>query len=392
MASVLIAIVAAVMAVKKGKASPTNGDIRQCVDLEIPVKVAIESQILAQPRVDNNIDAVDWASTMTTWSKPDPSFLGNITIKETFKINGRLCVPTIKGARSDILQLATHGVGFDKRYWDSEIKPKQYSYVEAALAQGYSIFTYDRLGVGLSSKPDAYDIVQTDVQLEILRQLTLLARSGKLISSSKKLGGSRNLDRYTPSNIIHVGHSYGSILSVGLLSTNGSLSDGAILTGFLYTNKLDQANVATWGFEFARESDRKRFGDRGSGYIVQATKSNVQISFFKKGGFEPAMLDYAEEIKQPNTITEFSTLASALGKVAVDFKGPVQFIIGEFDYGFCAGDCKGTYDIEGIKKLYPAAKDVGVHIQPGTGHGLALSLNATAGYKVSFDFLHKSGL
>lgn len=70
-----------------------------------------------------------------------------------------------------------------------------------------------------------------------------------------------------------------------------------------------------------------------------------------------------------------------------------QFVIGEHDYGFCRGDCKGTYDaMQIMKDLYPAAKDVSVHLQPGTGHGLTLATNATAGYKVTFDYLHSFGL
>lgn len=66
-------------------------------------------------------------------------------------------------------------------------------------------------------------------------------------------------------------------------------------------------------------------------------------------------------------------------------------MIGENDYGFCRGDCKGTYDVDEIQKLYPKGK-VGVHLQPGTGHGLTLSTNATAGYQVVFDFLKEGGL
>lgn len=70
-----------------------------------------------------------------------------------------------------------------------------------------------------------------------------------------------------------------------------------------------------------------------------------------------------------------------------------QFFIGEFDYGFCVGDCKGTYKEADIKRLFfPAASDLDVHLQPGTGHGLALSTNATAGYNVIFNYLHSSGL
>jgi pimeloyl-ACP methyl ester carboxylesterase len=192
------------------------------------------------------------------------------------------------------------------------------------LAEGYSIFTYDRLGTGASDKPDAYDIVQTNVQVEILRQLTSLARSGKLVSSSKKLGGTSTLRNYKPSKIVHVGHSLGSVITLGMLAAYGAESDGAIATGFLYTDKLADVNVGTWGFEFAHENDPIRFRDRGSGYLVQATKSNTQLSFLKKGAFEPALLDYAWKIRQPNTVSEFLSIQTALGQPAPNFKAPLQ--------------------------------------------------------------------
>lgn len=166
--------------------------------------------------------------------------------------------------------------------------------------------------------------MQTDVQVEILRQLTLLIRSGNLVSSSKKLGGVNTLDRYTPNKIVHVGHSFGTVCTIGLLQVNGSISDGAILTGFLPNNQLGGISVASWGFEFAKESDPSRFGNRGSGYIVQKTKYNVLLSFLKKGSFEPALLDYAEQIKQPTSVSEFVSLGAIFGTPAKNFRGPVQ--------------------------------------------------------------------
>lgn len=89
---------------------------------------------------------------MTTWSRPADLAIGKVTVDSTFKINGQLCVPT-HGARSDILQLATRGVGFDKRLASPvysccyprnhvtdppsqilgrQVKPEKYSYVGAA--------------------------------------------------------------------------------------------------------------------------------------------------------------------------------------------------------------------------------------------------------------------
>ncbi|KAB5566255.1 hypothetical protein GE09DRAFT_1106058 [Coniochaeta sp. 2T2.1] len=366
----LVVLLVAVLATKGSRATPTpDTKSRQCVQLEVPIKLSsFTTTTWNQPRVDSSIDAVDWVDWMTTWTTPENKASGKTTINQTFKINGQLCVPT-KGTKSDIVQLATHGVGFDKRE-GANINPGAYSWLDYTLNQGYSIFIYDRLGTGSSDKPDAYTIVQTDVQVEILRQLTLLLRTGKLVSSSKKLSGSDKLDKYTPKKIIHVGHSFGSICTIGLLQVNGSISDGAILTGFLPNNQLSGVSVGTWGFEYARESDPKRFGDRGSGYLVQKTKYNVQLSFLKKGTFESALLDYAESIKQPNS-----------------------FVVGENDYGFCKGECYNTYNTTDIKlNWYPAASTIGYHIQPKTGHGLTLSTNATEGYKATFDFLKTVGL
>ncbi|KAK5653084.1 hypothetical protein OQA88_9371 [Cercophora sp. LCS_1] len=401
MASILIALVIAALTVKKGRASPATGP-RPCVQIEVPVSVDSTAIKWLQPRVDSNVDAVDWVRYQTTRTSPNltESMAGQITVKKTFHINGQLCVPR-KSARSDILQLATHGAGFDKRYWDVEIHPEHYSYVDAALAEGYSIFTYDRLGTGRSDKPDAYDVVQTNVQVEILRQLTSIARSGKLVASSKKLTGSSSssssspdshLTNYQPRKVIHVGHSLGSIITVGLITNHPESSDGVIATGFLPTNTtLAGLNLATWGFEFARDNDRALFADHGSGYLVQATKFNVQLSFLRKGTFEPALLDYAWRIRQPVAVSEFLSLGTAFGKEGAKFQGPLQFVVGENDYGNCDGDCNGVYDLEMIKRVYPGVKDLAVHLQPRTGHGLTLSTNATAGYKVSFDFLRRSG-
>ena len=44
-----------------------------------------------------------------------------------------------------------------KRYWDIDVNPEEYSYLDAAITEGYSILTYDRLGTGQSDIPeDAY--------------------------------------------------------------------------------------------------------------------------------------------------------------------------------------------------------------------------------------------
>lgn len=73
-------------------------------------------------------------------------------------------------------------------------------------------------------------------------------------------------------------------------------------------------------------------------------------------------------------------------------KSPAQIFVGENDYPNCDGDCNNVCDLKNISALYPVASDISVYLQPGTGHGLTLSTNATAGYEAMFSFLHSHGL
>lgn len=210
------------------------------------------------------------------------------------------------------------------RYWDPELKPEEYSYVDAALSKGYSILTYDRLGTGKSTKADGYSEVQLGLQVAILKELTVLARDGKLLASSKILGKGpeKSFNSYKPKKVVHVGHSLGSATTSGLLSLHGNLSDGAILTGFLPNNQSGKVGANAFGFEFARQHDPRRFGDRPAGYAVQASLSSIQQIFLKKGSFEVEALEYAEKIKQTGTVGELSS--ALIGKPAAEFKGPLQ--------------------------------------------------------------------
>lgn len=130
---------------------------------------------------------------------------------------------------------------------------------------------------------------------------------------------------YAPNKIVHIGHSYGSFMTSGLLSRYGNLSNGAVLTGFLINPHLvKEVTPAAFGYEFAPHSDPDRFADLPSGYLVQKTLSSIQQIFLKKGTFNPELLSYAERIKQPNAVGELVSGSQAFGKPATEFTGPIQ--------------------------------------------------------------------
>ncbi|KAK5241614.1 hypothetical protein LTS06_012004, partial [Exophiala xenobiotica] len=151
-----------------------------CKQFSIPVAATSDSAIYYHPRVSSNIEARAWAIYTDTWDTPQgvQTVIKNTTTSAIFNIHAQLCVPKISGMKQGILQIATHGAHYDGRYWDPELDRENQSYVEASLKAGYSILTYDRLGAGRSDHPDAYSVVQAPLELEILRQLTLMARNG----------------------------------------------------------------------------------------------------------------------------------------------------------------------------------------------------------------------
>lgn len=359
----------------------------------VPVSATAESAVYNLPRVDTDIEAAAWAirdATRTTISGP-ANILRNTTTSGIFNIHVQLCLPESPN-EENVLQIATHGVHYDSNYWDSTYQPEDYSYVNAALKAGYSILTYDRLGVGKSDILDAYEVVQAPLELEILRQLTLMARNGTLHS---RLAGSSDrapAKRHTPSKLVHIGHSFGSVLTSSFIANYGNLSDGAILTGYLLTDQLGSAGATSWAVRSPKSSSPPF--DRPSGYVA-ATKIGIQNVFF--GGnphtaYTPALLDYGNSIKQPVPIGELASAHKIIGNYGPSFRGPLQYFLPENDFYICRGDCKGLANETVLAETYPNSEVIEVAIQPNTGHALTLHRNATEGFGVMFGFLRRYGL
>ncbi|XXH05293.1 hypothetical protein Hte_011718 [Hypoxylon texense] len=371
---------------------------KQCVEFEVPVPVVATNHNYTMPRVDNNIGAVQWALNFSVWTAPTPDErdTGLLLINDTFSISARLCVPSTKTDKSDILQITVQGNGWDKRYWDVPVEPTEHSYVDAAISKGYSILMFDRIGTGKSEMPNAYYAVQVATEVEILAQITAMVRNGTLLSSARAVTTTDNVTvpELNPKHIVHVGHSYGSLLVTGLLTQHGDMSDAALLTGFLPdSTQMAQVPVATFEHEFAPAHDPVRFGQYSSGYIVLTSENTLQKVYFTQDTLDPELLTYTEKVKQPEAVALYASGGQASAQQGPAFGGPIQIIAGEFDYVNCNGDCKGTYTEEDIKKnVFPGASEVKVYLQPNTGHALTVAKNASAGFEVMFSYLEAHDL
>jgi pimeloyl-ACP methyl ester carboxylesterase len=135
---------------------------------------------------------------------------------------------------------------------DSKLDPAQYSYVHAALDAGYTVLNYDRLGCGLSSKADAYTVVQGPIEIELLQVLTQKVREGTLLSTLTAGYTYPPTLKLPPfEKIVHVGHSLGSQITAALLKKYGNQFSGAILTGFIYTIRPNPLQMSALELQYA---------------------------------------------------------------------------------------------------------------------------------------------
>lgn len=140
--------------------------------------------------------------------------------------------------------------------------------------------------------------------------------------------------------------------------------------------------ASTWGVSKAPK--------RPSGYVL-ASKPGISTFFFA-GNFDQALLDYGDATKQAVPIGEIESGYTVIATPGPTFKGPVQYMLAEKDFGICQGDCKGVANSTILKAIFPQASEIEVYVQPNTGHALPLHKNATAGFRASFDFLKRNGL
>lgn len=321
--------------------------------------------------------------TLRTPSVPQVN-LSSLTT--TFNISAEYCTPAVAGPNSSTLQILTHGLGFNRSYWDfylpNATNDAEYSYINRITGAGYSTLSWNRLGIEPSTIADPYKHIQAPVELATLVSLTLLARAGNISQVP------------IPKKVVHVGHSWGSVLSLGLASVAPQLTDGVVLTGFSGVNQYQLLFVASSSFHIASENAPKRFPAKqySTGYLTWADKAANQYAFLEYPYFDPAVLDRAEATKYPFTIGEFLSI-SAIPSTAPNFKGPVLFLAAEADLIFCGSNCTGLYGADSVTvEAFNGSSSVETYIQPRVGHGINLHKNATGAYDVVLDWASRNGL
>ncbi|PNS19801.1 hypothetical protein CAC42_7768 [Sphaceloma murrayae] len=360
---------------------PSRGGLAVCVSGIVNVTASTTQNLRLNVQIPANQS--DLTNTILEYVAPGSPFAANLVqgtqeAGGTYEIGATLCTPA-DNTSPDGVQLLTHGIGFDRHYWDFAAG---YSYVDVAVANGYATLSYDRLGVGASTKADPLTELQASLEIEIAASLARLLRAGSLANT-------------TFSTVVGTGHSFGSVISQAVTRLYPDLFDAAILTGYTTNGTALPAFLLGINVQIASENQPYRFSGLSNGYIVGGTTSNNQIGFFRAPNFDPAILAAADAGKGTTSYGEFFTL-TAVTAPAANYTGSVAVVNGDADLPFCFGNCTTPTDLTAavLPALYPNLDQnkTGTYIAPLTGHGLNLHYTAVAAYEYIQKFLKDQGL
>lgn len=314
-------------------------------------------------------------ANLTTYLSLTAQELTNVAISGTYNINGRYCEPSVQIAgRNTTLQFLNHGLAQTLHYWSGQDFPdayhgSNYSWVAYAAAQGYPTLAIDRLGNGLSDHPSPISVVQLPAQVEVAHQVIKSINAGILGS------------KFT--EVVYVGHSFGSIVGHVLNAKYPSDVSRTILTG--WSNEVDQSGLGVAvsdQFEPAASVQPARFGNlpvgylettnqNGSGSLVFYDANTALAGVYYDAGL--AAVDY--QVRGTQTLGEIITLALFANTTASSYKGNVLVQTGDDDAFFCGdgfgnGDCgEGSSSIPALSQvLYPVAASYQYFIPLHTGH------------------------
>ncbi|WP_169815308.1 alpha/beta fold hydrolase [Nocardia yamanashiensis] len=283
----------------------------------------------------------------------------------TERMWGEICDPA--GGPSTVLQVLIPGITYDHHYWDMPGFDGKYSYARYAAAAGYSTLAIDRLGTGNSSRPTALELT-TVTHADTVHQLVQAVRDGELGARWDK--------------VVTVGHSLGTLIAEQEAAVYRDV-DGVIATGWL----IPPGVVASVGMlarhGVAAPENGVPQGDSLPLYLTMTPGS--RSFFYKAGNYDPELLAADERYKQTDTVGEMMTIPVPWVSAALaPISAPALLVVGESDSFFCSPPehtaCTAEQVVESQRLFYGPQSNLQAHVQPGSGHNIALSLNNHDGY------------
>jgi pimeloyl-ACP methyl ester carboxylesterase len=361
---------------------------KQCQDITVSVDISARNGQFNLFIPTTNIDMTNFIvnSVRNGHNYTEKVLTGYDTIFGTCNLQTTFCRPDGRfGKSGDTVQLLTYGIGFDRSYWDIPYQSPKYSYVTTAVDQyRFATFAWDRLGIGMSQHSRPLQEIQAPLEEAALISLTQMLKEGSIPSVPKF------------SRVVHVGHSFGSILSFALSRDVPDLSNGIVLTGYSHTGMF--IPYFALGANFVSIKNSPLASQYDAGYFAAGDASAVQTNFFAPNHFDPDILPFAAQNGHPVSVGELLTLGGTSAGVS-NTGAPVLVITGERDIPFCGGDCYATSTANisadsipaGAREYVPRANPFSTQIVSGAGHGLNMDIGAQDTFESINGWLRQNG-
>ncbi|KAK6852117.1 hypothetical protein PG995_012242 [Apiospora arundinis] len=337
-----------------------------CKEVTIPVTVEVP-RFLISTEIRDDWDAAALTFNLTRRDFGQATFPLPITgttsapVKSTYEVGATLC-----GNGSTTLIL-THGILESKLYWQPDFPDSErYDFVKAAVKAGYSVLSYDRIGVRSSSRINSIMDAQFQVQVAVLNSLIEHVRTN---STARK--------------VALVGHSYGAYISIAAaaaaassIQSHSSTSgvDAVILTGFAGGFSHFAPFLAGAGLRVAREQNPERWGALDPGYLTTVDEFADTYIYYHAGDFarRVAAWTHARGSEPTTSRPAGGNCEGQLGEIRGNLTGPAV-----------------VETVDDLPAGFFSTLLTNVEI---TRHNLNLHFVAPRAFELIFDFLKRQGL
>ncbi|KAH7409126.1 hypothetical protein BKA64DRAFT_388116 [Cadophora sp. MPI-SDFR-AT-0126] len=141
---------------------------KMCINQTVPVNISARQAVFDIAVPQSNLEVTDFVLNITQQGRnfTDIALKGYSTTSGTYNISTQFCIPDASNITNPTVQVLTHGIGFDKTYWDLPYNDYNYSYLNVATDKyKYCTSSFDRLGIGNSSHGEPLNEIQAFLEI-----------------------------------------------------------------------------------------------------------------------------------------------------------------------------------------------------------------------------------
>jgi pimeloyl-ACP methyl ester carboxylesterase len=305
------------------------------------------------------------------------AFTVDVTPTEPATMRGTLCLPATGHAAT--IEVLLSGLTYDSIYWELPAATGLPSYQQALNTQGYATLAIDRLGTGLSSRPPSADVT-FDTEVATLHQVVTDIHAG--------------LAGHHFTNLVLVGHSFGSALAIGDAANHPGDSNAIVLSGWAHAEGAD--GTAFENVLVNADTDPVTGpGNPPAGYLTTQVGSRGTY-FYNSADASPTTIQLDEATKSTMTTGELDSLEEPYDPtLAANVTVPILMAIGSDDELTCGTEltCSSAAEIVGYEsQLFTSTPSLQAYLLPDAGHSINLARNAPTWFAASVNWTKSLGL